>query len=155
LRSSQRSALQPLSWSREYWRGHLPAAAAEDPTDFIRTLGSQGLGVLISNESPAQKGAYFYQMLRQDFDLAAMSRFILGPYWRIASKAQRQEFRSLLPEYIVRFDGDRFASSGGQGFRVTGSRTEAGGVLVTSQIIRPQGPTDRGRLAARDKRRPL
>jgi phospholipid transport system substrate-binding protein len=117
-----------------------PAAAAEDPADFIRTLGSQGFAVLASNESPAQKGAYFYHMLRQDFDLSAMSRAILGPYWGVASKAQRQQFGSLLPEYIVRFDGDRFAPSGGQGFTVTGSRSDAGDTIVTSQLIRPPGP---------------
>ena len=59
-------------------------------------------------------------------------------FWRVATGARRREFRSLLPEYIVRFDGDRFASSGGQGFRVTGTRTDTGAVIVTSQIIRPQ-----------------
>ena len=120
--------------------GPLAAAAGEAPADFINNLGSQGFEVLASNASPAQKGAYFYQILRQDFDLTGMSRFMLGPYWRVATKTQRREFRSLLPEYIVRFDGDRFASSGGQGFRVTGSRTDPGAVIVTSQIMRPQGP---------------
>jgi phospholipid transport system substrate-binding protein len=120
--------------------GSHPAAAGEGATDFIQTLGSRGFEVLTSHESPAQKGAYFYQMLRRDFDLTGMARFMLGPYWRVATTTQRREFRSLLPEYIVRFDGDRFASSGGQGFSVTGSRTADGAVIVNSQITRPQGP---------------
>jgi ABC-type transporter MlaC component len=36
--------------------------------------------------------SYFGELVRQDFDLAGISGFVLGPYWRVASPAQRQEF---------------------------------------------------------------
>jgi phospholipid transport system substrate-binding protein len=113
--------------------------AAESPVDFIRTMGNQGLAVIRSNATMDQKAAYFHQLLRQDFDLTDISRFVLGSYWRVASEEQRQEFRSLLEDHIVRFYGKRFGESGGENLRVTGSRADAAGVIVTSQIIRPQG----------------
>ncbi len=116
-----------------------PAAAGEYPADFISALGNQGLAVIRSNAAIDQKAAYFHQVLRQDFDLARISRFGPGPYWRVASERERQEFASLLEDHLVRFYGRRFAEYGGGSLRVTGSRTDPDGVIVTSQIIRPQG----------------
>jgi phospholipid transport system substrate-binding protein len=116
------------------------AAAGENPAGFIRILGNQGLEVIRSNMTLGEKEAYFRQMLHQDFDLIDLSRFVLGPYWRVASEGQRQEFCSLFEEYLVRFYGERFAQDGGVSLQVTGSRTDPAGAIVTSQIIRPQGP---------------
>jgi phospholipid transport system substrate-binding protein len=116
------------------------AAAGEDPADFIRILGNQGLAVIHSSATLDQKATYFHQMLREDFDLTDISRFVLGPYWRVATKAQRREFCSLFEDHLVRFYGQRFAQYGGESLRVNGSRTDPAGVMVTSQIIRPQGP---------------
>jgi phospholipid transport system substrate-binding protein len=115
-------------------------AAAEDPADFIRILGNQGLAVIRSGTTLDQKATYFHQMLRQDFDLTEISRFVLGPYWRVASKAQRREFSSLFEDYLVHYYGQRFAQYGGETLRVNGSKSDPAGVIVTSQIIRPQGP---------------
>ena len=39
----------------------------------------------------------------------------------------------------MRFCGRRFAEYGGESLRVTGSRADPDGVIVSSQIIRPQG----------------
>jgi phospholipid transport system substrate-binding protein len=116
------------------------AAAGEDPADFIRALGNQGLEVIRSSATLDQKATYFHQMLRQDFNLGDISRFVLGPYWRVASKAQRRQFHALFEDYLVRFYGQRFAQYGGESLRVNGSRTDPAGTIVTSQIIRPQGP---------------
>jgi len=116
-----------------------PAAAGEYPADFISALGNQGLAVIRSNAVIDQKAAYFHQMLRQDFDLARISRFGLGPYWRAASEREQQEFSRLLEDHLVRFYGRRFAEYGGESLRVTGSRADPDGVIVSSQIIRPQG----------------
>jgi phospholipid transport system substrate-binding protein len=104
-------------------------------------LGNQGLAVIRSSANLDQKATYFHQMLRQDFALTDISRFVLGPYWRVASGAQRREFRSLFEDYLVHYYGQRFALYGGDNLRVNGSRSGPAGVIVTSQIIRPQGPS--------------
>jgi phospholipid transport system substrate-binding protein len=118
------------------------AAAGEDAADFIRLLGNQGLAVIRSSATLDQKATYFHQLLRQDFALTAISRFVLGPYWPVASEAQRREFGSLFEDYLLHYYGQRFAQYGGETLRVNGSRSDPAGtgVVVTSQIIRPQGP---------------
>jgi hypothetical protein len=89
------------------------AAAGEDPADFIRVLGNQGLEVIRSGATLDQKATYFHQMLRQDFDLTGISRFVLGPYWLVASETQRREFCSLFEDHLVRLYVQRFAQYGG------------------------------------------
>ena len=69
-----------------------------------------------------------------------ISRFVLGPYWRSTSEAERQQFKDLLEAHLARFYGQRFAEYNGESLRVIGSRTEPGGAIVASEIIRPQGP---------------
>ena len=117
----------------------LPAAAGETPAEFIRILGADVLEEMRSYAPLDQKEAYFRQLLNQDFDMTEISQFILGPYWRIASPEQQQEFISLTEDHIMRTQGDRLAECSGGDFRVTGSRTAPDGVVVTSQIISPQG----------------
>jgi phospholipid transport system substrate-binding protein len=116
-----------------------PASAA-GPDDFIRTLGNQAIEVIRSSASPDQKRAYFHRALHQDFDLRSMSRFVLGPYWRGASESERQEFKGVLEAHLTRFYGQRLAEYNGESLRVISSRTEPGGAMVSSEIIRPQGP---------------
>lgn len=118
-----------------------PAAAGESPAEFIRVLGQGALAEMRSSAPLAQKEAYFRQMLRQDFDLDGISRFVLGPYRRLASTQQQQDFRNLLENYIIHTEGARLAQYSSGDFRVTGSRTDPDGVIVTSQIISPQGAT--------------
>jgi phospholipid transport system substrate-binding protein len=116
------------------------AEAGAGPAGFIRVLGDQRFAVIRSAVSPPEKIAYFRQMLRQDFDLPDICRFVLGPYWRVASGPQRREFRVLLQDHLLHFFGDRLAQYGGESFRVTGTRADPAGGIVTSQIVRLQGP---------------
>ena len=113
--------------------------AAETPAEFISVLGADVLTEMRADVPLAQKENYFRQMLRQDADLDGISRFVLGPYSRIASVEQRQEFGKLFEDYLIRSDGPLLAKYSGGTFRVTGSRTDPAGVIVTSQITSPQG----------------
>ena len=113
--------------------------AAETPAEFIGIIGADVLQEMRSTAPLDQKEGYFRQMLRRDADLDQISRFVLGPYWRIASPEQRQEFQRLFEDYIIRADGPLLAQYSGGTFRVTGSRTDPAGVIVTSQITTPQG----------------
>ncbi len=120
--------------------GVRPAAADEAPVSFIRTLGTQAVSVIRSPIPLFEKAAYFDQLVRQDFDLTGICRFVLGPYWRVSSPAERQQFCNGFADRMVRFYGRQLAQSGDGDFVVTGSRTDPGGVMVTSQIVRPQAP---------------
>jgi phospholipid transport system substrate-binding protein len=115
------------------------SAAAAGPDDFIRNLGNQAIEVIRSGASPDQKSAYFHRALHQDFE-TSISRFVLGPYWRGASEPERQQFKDLLEAHLVRFYGQRLAEYHGESLRVIGSRTDPESAIVSSEIIRPQGP---------------
>jgi phospholipid transport system substrate-binding protein len=115
------------------------AAADGAPIAFIRALGDQAVSVLRSDMPPTTKAAYFDQMVRQDFDLTGIARFVLGPYWRAASPAERQQFCEGFANRLVRIYGRQLEQSSDGDFGVTGSRTVPGGVIVTSRIVRPQG----------------
>jgi len=114
-------------------------AVAAAPVEFISVLGNRGLEVMRSAGSFSVRVTYFRQMLRQDFDLPGMCRFVLGRYWRIASHHQRREFRHLFEDNLLRFYGTRLSQYSGEGFLVTGSRPDSAGLVVTSQIVRSQG----------------
>ena len=118
----------------------LAAAPDETAAEFIRSGVNDVLAEMRSAASLDQKGAYFRQVLHQDFDMDGISRFVLGPYWRTVSPEQQQEFRVLLEKHIMLSHGRRLAEAGGGDFRVTGSRTDPNGVvLVTGELIAPQG----------------
>jgi phospholipid transport system substrate-binding protein len=131
----------------------VPAAADTGPAEFVRTLGNEALGVIRSNTPPAQKQAFFHQLLQQNFDLPGIARFVLGPHWRTASEPEKQEFLRLFEHYIVRVYSEKFAQYRGETLRVTGSRADPEGALVTSEIVRPGGAPPikiDWRLTARD-----
>jgi phospholipid transport system substrate-binding protein len=116
------------------------AAADDAATAFIRTIGTQAVSVIRRPDMPiATKAAYFGQMVRQDFDVTGICRFVLGPYWRAASPAERRQFRDGFAERLVRTYGRRLADVGDGDFVVTGSRNVPEGVIVTSRIIPSQG----------------
>jgi len=114
-------------------------AAGQTAAEFISVIGTDVLQEMRADVPLAQKEDYFRQMLRQDADLEGISRFVLGPYWRVASAEQRQEFQRLFEDYIIRSDGPMLVQHSGGTFRVTGSRSDPAGVIVTSQIASPQG----------------
>jgi phospholipid transport system substrate-binding protein len=116
-----------------------PAAAAADPAALITDLGNRALAVLGKNVSPSQRDARFRELFDQDFDVPAIARFVLGRYWRIATPAQQQEFVRLFTIYTALAYSNRLAVYSGETLRVTGSRPEPEGSIVTSEIVRPNG----------------
>ena len=120
--------------------GPRPAAADDAATAFIRALGTQALAVIRRPDMlPDAKTAYFADMIRQDFDLSGICRFVLGPYWRVASPSEQQEFSNLFTQRLINFYGQRLAQTGSADFVVAGSRADTDGVVVASQIIPQQG----------------
>ena len=82
--------------------------------------------------------ARFRWVLVDRFDMAAISKFVLGRYWRSTNEAQRAEFQRLFVDFMVGSYSSRFSDYLGEGVRVTGSGAEDGGsILVHSTIDMP------------------
>jgi phospholipid transport system substrate-binding protein len=116
-----------------------PATAAADPAALISNLGHRALEVLGKNATQAQRVERFRELLREDFDVPGIARFVLGRYWNTATEEQRAEFLKLFEEYVALAYSTRLAEYTGETFKVTGSRPDADGAIVSSQIIRPAG----------------
>jgi phospholipid transport system substrate-binding protein len=115
-----------------------PAAAA-DPSALVSSLGSRALEVLGKNATQSQRVARFRELLREDFDVPGIARFVLGRYWNTATQEQQAEFVKLFEDFIAMAYATRLAEYTGETFKVTGSRPDADGAIVSSQILRPAG----------------
>jgi phospholipid transport system substrate-binding protein len=116
-----------------------PAAAAADPAAMITDLGNQALEVLGKNVNPSDRVARFRQLFSQDFDVPEIARFVLGRYWHVATAPQQQEFLGLFTDYIAIAYSDRLAEYSGETLKVTGSRPDPDGSVVSSEIVRTNG----------------
>jgi phospholipid transport system substrate-binding protein len=120
----------------------VPAAvgAAPDPATVINNLGNRALEVLGNkNTTPAQRVARFHELFLEDFDVPGIARFVLGRYWKIATPEQQEEFVKLFEDYIAIVYSNQLAAYMGETLKVTGSRKDAEGAVVASEIIRPSG----------------
>jgi len=115
----------------------LPAAAGMDPAAFINNLGNQ-LQAVTRSASPEQKLAGFEELFRSDFDVPGLGRFVLGRFWRVFTPFEQQEFLSLFERYVVLTYSEKLSDYTEDGGcpRVTGSRPDPDGVVVSSQIAR-------------------
>jgi phospholipid transport system substrate-binding protein len=128
-----------------------PAASA-----YIRAFGAEALKELTDPATPqTEREVRFRQLFVEHFDLAALSKFALGRYWRSATESQRIEFKKVLEDFVVHSYSARFGEYHGVGFNVVGSANESGdAVIVHSRVrtskteevlidwhLRPAGPT--------------
>ena len=115
-------------------------AASKDPVAFINALGNQ-LQVVTKNGSPEQTLRGLRELLREDFDVPALGRFVLGRFWRILTPSEKQEFLGLFENYVVFTYSERLIEycNGGTSLRVTGSRPDPDAAIVISELVRGSG----------------
>jgi phospholipid transport system substrate-binding protein len=114
------------------------ARAANDPTGFIADLGARAINVLTSTSSETERERQFRGLFEEGFDVNEIARFVLGPYWRTATDAQRAEFIKLFENYVVHAYTVRFNAYAGQQLKVVGARPEGDNAwVVQSQIALP------------------
>jgi len=114
-------------------------AAAQDAASFISSLGTRGLQALNPSIPRAQQEARFRQLLENNFDLAEISRFVLGSYARMMSPAMQQQFEPLFRDYLTQVYVTRLNRYSEVPFRVTGSQALGGETVVTSQVAASGG----------------
>jgi phospholipid transport system substrate-binding protein len=117
-------------------------AAAQDATSFIQNLGTQGIQALGPSTPAAQRTARFRQLFDADFDVAGISRFVMGPAGRNMTPEQQQEFTNLFRDYVAQTYSEKLATYGGSPFRVTGTRQNGDETIVTSQVMRQGNPAE-------------
>ncbi len=117
------------------------AAGPGDPAVFVREFSDQAIGVLADRSlSGEHRQQAFRELLTAGFDVKAISRFVLGRYWRKATKAERAEFTSLFEDLIVATYSRKFSDYSGQTLKVEAIREENEKMAsVASRILRHAG----------------
>ena len=120
-----------------------PSVATElsDPAIFVREFSVQAIGVLADrNLSGERREQAFRELLTAGFDVKAISRFVLGRYWRKTTEAEREEFMGLFEDLIVATYSRRFSDYSGQTLEVEAIREEnEKRAAVASRILRETG----------------
>ena len=89
--------------------------------------------------SPADRQAKVRGLVNGGFDLAAISRFVLGRHWRTASEADRAQFTAVFADYMVALYARQMANYGGDAFTVTGQRADSDAVTVSTRVAQRDG----------------
>jgi phospholipid transport system substrate-binding protein len=118
-------------------RGHAAADANPAASAFMRELGAESIKQLMDPSVPqAEREVRFRRLLDQHFDLPAISKFVLGRFWRSATAAQRIEFQQAFEDFLVYSYSARFSEYRGVAFQVTGAAIEENGIVVVHSVIR-------------------
>jgi len=129
-----------------------PIQAATPAAGFVEQLGNRALATFSRGLSAEQATQEFRTLLVEGFDLQAIGRFVLGRYWNTATPAQQQEYLKLFENMIVDAYAQRFRQYSGETFKVINSRQEnERDHIVTTQIVRPNGPPVNVDWRVRDK----
>src|SRR5260221_12557689 len=71
---------------------HGQTRAAGDSAGFIADLGSRAVKVLSSSDYEKDREKQFRTLFDVGFDVPAVTRFALGPYWQKAAEDHQTEF---------------------------------------------------------------
>jgi phospholipid transport system substrate-binding protein len=114
----------------------VPAGAAADPAQFIKSLGEKAINELTGpNVTEAERQERFRQLFTESFDVPSIGKFVLGRYWRTATDAERAEFLKLFEDFIVKSYAVRFADYAGESFNVQNTSGGADGAAVVHSRI--------------------
>jgi len=70
----------------------------------------------------SQREAKIRELLRRNFDLETIGRFVLSKYWRTASADQQSEYMGLFSEYVLKTYARRLGAYGNEQFSITSSK---------------------------------
>lgn len=122
-----------------------PNLRAADSLDaagaFIQDFGDRAVNAL-TEEGLATKvlRARFSKLYDEGFDAPAISRFVLGRYWKKTTKEERKEFMALFNKFVIQTYSAKFRHYSGETFEVTGTQPEGSNVfIVASRVLQPSG----------------
>lgn len=108
---------------------------------FIERLGQEAVDELSRDDLPEeQRRAQFLDLLERGFAVEAISRFVLGRYWRVASTQQQDKFQTVFKRIVAQRFLPLFQEYGREDFAVTGARVDPSQpslYAVRTMIARP------------------
>jgi phospholipid transport system substrate-binding protein len=134
-------------------------AEGNDAVGFMTDLLNRAIDVLNDKLPLADREQRFRQLFEADFDGPGIACFVLGLYWRQASSVEQEQFLHVFENYVVLVYSTRLADFSGESFKVSDSRADEDGAIVSTDVITPgRAPlkidwrlvTDKGSFKIRD-----
>lgn len=114
----------------------------EEAKKFIKELADKAITGVVNTSIPQEKREErFRELFKEATDLQAISRFVLGRYWKIATKEEHEEFLRVFTDLTVKTWARRFDEYSGLKFKITGTTPSKnkGQLFVESKIIQKDG----------------
>lgn len=118
------------------------ATSPDAAATFVGELGNATISVLRSGDATlAQREHDVRQLLRENFALDQIGKFVLGRAWKKATVDQRREYLDLFGEYVLATYAKRLGGYSGESFIIVKAEPigEQDAVVLT-RIDRPSGP---------------
>jgi phospholipid transport system substrate-binding protein len=137
------------------------ADAVSDGTQLVRAMADTVVAILANKGLPkAQREERFRQIYRANFDHAIIAASVMGPPWKTASPAARQEYLQVFETYIAKVYAAQLSNYSGEKLEVTKGEPDGPGATIESRIVDPKTgrivdikwrlrPTD-GKMKVRD-----
>ncbi len=122
--------------------GSVPANDTDRAKQFILALGNTAISTMSSGAlSGPEREAGLRHLLVENFDLDMLSRLVLGRYWRVATAAERTEYRELFESFTLSAYIARLSTYSDESLSVLGAvRGKRGVIVVRSEIESPKKP---------------
>lgn len=110
--------------------------SSADPGEFIKALAQSAIAVLGNPGSTLkERRKKLRVLLIENFAMKQIGRFVVGRYWREMSSQQREKFRNLFEDWIVRYYTIRLNRYSGQTLQVIHAKNAGlDDVVVSSRI---------------------
>ena len=118
------------------------ALGNEDAGAFLSSLTSRAIEQLTDvSVADKERKTRFRDLFRENFDIPAIGRFVLGRYWRPTSTEARRAFLDIFEDVMVERFAPQFSGYAGTAFRITAVRplNEDGEFVVRSSFTPPGG----------------
>ena len=124
------------------WAAPEVQAAPADAKSFVTGIGERAMRELTPKDiSDAERVKRMRALLAEAFDVKAISKFVLGIYWRRTTEDQRAEFLELYKTVVSHSYAGLFKKYAGETFEVIRQVSVAGdGSIVYGRINRVNGP---------------
>jgi len=99
--------------------------AADDPGSYVMEMTKNAIDTLTNKSiTQTEKEEQFGELFDTNFDVPSISRFVLGKYWKQASKDQKKEFRTAFRNYVVKSYSSRFTDYAGEQLKLVNYENE-------------------------------
>ncbi len=121
--------------------GALAAGLESRAEAFIQSLAHEAIESLTQSDGPREERIKrFRRLFNTHFAVRSIGKFVLGRYWRKASKDERAEYLSLFEDLMVVSYVDRFQRYAGKNLTILKTRLEKDtAATVFTEIARPGG----------------